>query len=276
MNIFEYQNYRLYLKDFYEEQKSIHKGFSYRSFSAKAGINASAFLYYIIQGKRNLTQSSILKISQAIGHSKEESEYFENLVYFNQAQTITEKTLYYNNVLSVRKPLEINKIGKEQYEYYATWFNSVIRELITFYPFSGNYAKLAEFISPPITPKQAQQSVELLEKLGFIERDTDGLYHQTSSIIAVHPKPIDSYIITKFQQEMLKKALESYDRFDVHNVLGASTTFSISKATFELMKSRIREFRRELAALANIDTAPDQVFQLTVNFFPVSGSHKNA
>ena len=45
INIFEYQNYRLYLKDYYQEQKSTKKYFSYRYFSKKAGINAPAFLY---------------------------------------------------------------------------------------------------------------------------------------------------------------------------------------------------------------------------------------
>ncbi len=60
-------------------------------FSEKAGISAPSFLFYVISGKRNLTQSTILKISQAIGLSGEEADYFEALVFFNQATSIKEK-----------------------------------------------------------------------------------------------------------------------------------------------------------------------------------------
>ena len=47
-NIYQYQDYRQYLRDYYREQKQAKRNFSYRYFSEKAGINASAFLYYVI------------------------------------------------------------------------------------------------------------------------------------------------------------------------------------------------------------------------------------
>jgi len=68
-DIFEFQNFRTYLKAYYDEQKALKRNFSYRYFSEKAGVNTPSFLYYVIENKRNLTESSVLKISQAIGHS---------------------------------------------------------------------------------------------------------------------------------------------------------------------------------------------------------------
>ena len=119
INIFEYQNHRLYLKDYYEEQKKTTKYFSYRYFSKKAGINAPAFLYYVINNKRNLTKKSIAKISLAIEHNREEAEYFENLVFFNQADTIAEKTMYYSRIVETRKHIDIAVIDKDRYEFYS-------------------------------------------------------------------------------------------------------------------------------------------------------------
>lgn len=275
MNIFEYQDYRLYLKDYYENEKSIKKGFSYRYFSIKAGINSSAFLYYIIIGKRNLTKSSILKISRAIGHTREEADYFENLVYFNQADTILEKTAWYNKIIDSRRPIDIKTIGKELFEYYGKWYHSVLREVVTIFNFKDDFAKLGAFLQPPITAKQARESIALLERFGFIERDGEGLYHQTNNLISVHPKPIDSYMIEKFQMEMLELAMKSYQTMEIRDRLGSSTTMSISRETFELIKNRTREFRRELANLATIDTAPDRTYQLTINLFPVCRSTDN-
>jgi uncharacterized protein (TIGR02147 family) len=270
INLFEYQNYRTYLRDYYEEQKRTKRYFSYRYFSQKAGINASAFLYYVIENKRNLTKKSIAKISAGIGHSDEERDYFENLVFFNQANTITEKTMYYNKIIATRRPIDLKTIDIHQYAFYSVWHHSVIRELVTFFDFKGDYRLLAGMLIPKITGKQAQESIALLERLGFIERDENGLYHQTDALIGVKPSASEAFIVEKFQMEMLQVALKAYDAIPRPDRMSAATTFSISKETFNLFVQKTREFRKELLVLARLDTDPQQVFQFTFNLFPIS------
>lgn len=269
INLFEYQNYRDYLRAYYNEQKAAKKSFSYRSFSKKAGIQAPSFLFYVIEGKRNLTKNSLLKISEAIGHTREEADYFENLVFFNQADNIHDKTLYYSRIVEVRKPFDIQIIPLDRYEYYSTWYHSVIREVVTFLDFRDNYAKLGAALRPQINAKQARASIALLEKLGFIERDQQGLYHQTSNVIGVHPAPSDTFIVEKFQMEMLQVALRSYEDIPIYERMSSSTTFSISEETFKLFKMKTREFRKELAEIARLDSSQECVYQLTMNLFPV-------
>ena len=65
-NIYEYSDYRKFLHDYYEENKKKKPYFSYRYLSKKAGINASAFFKYVIEGKRGLTKSSIMKTIQPL------------------------------------------------------------------------------------------------------------------------------------------------------------------------------------------------------------------
>jgi uncharacterized protein (TIGR02147 family) len=270
VNLFEYQNYRDYLKAYYNEQKSLKKAFSYRSFSKKAGIQAPSFLFYVIEGKRNLTKNSLLKISGAIGHTREEADYFENLVFFNQSENIHDKTLYYSRIVEVRKPFDIQMVATDRYEYYSTWYHSVIREIVTFFNFHDNYTQLGASLIPPITGKQARESIMLLEKLGFIERDGQGLYHQTSNVIGVHPIPAETFIVEKFQMEMLQVALKAYERTPIYDRMSSSTTFSISDETFKLFKLKAREFRKELAEIARLDASQERVYQLSMNLFPVS------
>lgn len=269
-NLFEYQNYRTYLKDYYAEQKSTIKRFSYRYFSEKAGVNSPSFLYYVIENKRNLTGSSILKISQAIGHTREEADYFENLVFFNQAKTITEKTHFYSKIIEIRRPLDIQTIEADRYEYYTRWYHSVIREVVTFYDFKSDFEKLAAFLVPSITPREAQHSIFLLEQLGFLERDEQGLYHQTNNLILGRPEPVQMFQIARFQQEMLQMAITAYDTIPVSQRMSTSTTLSVSTKTIDLFKMRIRELQRDLMEIARMDDEQEQAVQITINLFPVS------
>lgn len=271
-NLFEHENYREYLRQYYIEQKSLKKSFSYRIFSQKAGISTSSFLFHVIEGKRNLTKASAIKVSTAIGHDREEAEFFENLVFFNQAQTIIEKTRYYSRLLEIRKPIDIAIIPKNRYEYYSTWYHSVIREVITLFNFKDEFERLGSFLVPPIGGSEAKKSITLLEKLGFIAPDADGFYRQTQNLINVKVGTREAFIIEKFQMQMLEIALKAYNFIPVHKRMSSSTTLSISAETFELFKLRLREMQHQLMEISRLDSHPSTVYQLSVNLFPISRS----
>jgi uncharacterized protein (TIGR02147 family) len=274
-NLFEYQNYRAFLRDYYNEQKTKKRNFSYKKFSEDAGIAAPSFLFYVIDGQRNLTKSTVIKVSNAIGLNREESEYFEHLVFFNQARTIVEKTRYYSNLVEIRKPFNIEKVEKDRWEYYSSWYHSVIREVVTFFDFQDDFGRLGAFLLPPVSAHDAKKSIQLLERLGFIEQDSAGLYHQTQNLIRVQTGTVDAFIIERFQMEMLQVVMKAYGRVPVKDRMCISTTFSISKESFELFKMRLRELQNQLMEIARIDDKPSISYQLTMNLIPVSQSADN-
>jgi uncharacterized protein (TIGR02147 family) len=271
-NLYEYQDFRAYLHDFYNEQKALKRNFSYKRFSQKAGISAPSFLFYVVRGKRDLTKSTVTKLSGAIGLTREEAEYFEYLVFFNQARTVADKTLYYGKLVEVRKPLDVGTIEKDRWEFYGAWYHSVIREVVTFLDFQDDFARLGAFLVPPINAREAKNSVGLLQRLGFIEKDSHGLYHQTENLIQAHAGTPDAFILERFQKEMLGAVLKTYDLTPVTSRMCMSTTFSISKESFELFKMRLREIHNQLMEMARIDDHPSTTYQLTMNFVPLSQS----
>ena len=93
-SIFEYDNYRTYLKDVYEFHKKSNKKYSYRYFARMAGFQSSNFMMLVIDGKRNLALPSIEMFAKALKLNKEDADYFRNLVLFNQAGTFEEKDAY--------------------------------------------------------------------------------------------------------------------------------------------------------------------------------------
>jgi uncharacterized protein (TIGR02147 family) len=270
VNVSDFQNFREYLKEYYLQQKASVKSFSYRAFAEKANLRTSSFLYDVIQGKKNLTKSTVIKVSDAIGHKRDDAIYFEYLVFFNQAKTINEKNYFYQKLLEIKRPVLIENIEKSRYEFYESWYHSVIRELVTFLNFDNDFSKLGKTLISPISEREAKRSVELLQRLGFIELTKDGTFHQTDNLINAKPSMIDMLIIQKFQIAMLEHAIKSYDQVDIYERISTSTTFSISDKTFDLIKIRTREFQRDVMELASIDNEPDSVYQMTINIFPMS------
>ena len=124
-------------------------------------MNSSAFFKYVIEGKRNLSKGTLLKTCLAFGLKDKEAEYFENLVFFNQAKTVKEKNLYFDRLTRLRGDYDVKRVEERQYAYYSQWYHSAVRELLAMAKPGGDAKAIAQALLPAISPKQAQDSVDL-------------------------------------------------------------------------------------------------------------------
>ncbi|MBN1130894.1 MAG: TIGR02147 family protein [Chitinispirillaceae bacterium] len=282
LSVFDYTDYRRYLADFYKEQKLATKAFSYRYFAKKAGINSVGLYKDVVEGRQNLGRALIFKFSAAMRHTKKEAEYFENLVFFNEAATVDERTLFFERMMSCQGS-KARLVETTKYEYYQKWYYSAIRALISIGRFGDSEADcrtIAATLNPRIRPEEAKKALAILERLGFIEKNRDGAFVLTSSAITTGPlKPEASMTALKvisFQKEMTALANGSLDRFGVENVNLSTLTLGISAATMTAIKEELAAVRNKIATLAEQEREPDRVFQLNMQFFPLSDTRKGA
>ena len=85
-SVFEYLDYRVYLKDFYEEKKSHQSFFSYRLFGNKVGVDPS-YLAKVFLKVRHIADESVGSFISFCGLKEKEAEYFEALVHFIKAKS---------------------------------------------------------------------------------------------------------------------------------------------------------------------------------------------
>ncbi len=267
--IYTYSDYRKFIHDYYIYRKTLNKSFTYRNLSSLAGINSSGFYPLIVQGKRNLTKATVKKTAEALSLNPLETEYFANLVWFNQSKSFKMKNAYFDKLIELLQKKDIHVITEDQHDIFSEWYHTVIRELVVCREFNDDYRKLGTMLKPEITAKQARESVELLLRLGFLKNE-NGKFIQTSPVITTG-HDLKSHLVINYQVKMLKLALEAFDRFGPDDLLSnSSTTFRISKETYELFKLKNRDHRQELLSIANADNGADQVYQLNINMFPVS------
>jgi uncharacterized protein (TIGR02147 family) len=272
-NLLQYSDYRLFLREVYETRKAANANFSYRYLSQKAGINSSAFYKHVMDGERNLTKSTILKTCAALNLKDRDAEYFENLVFFNQAKTIKEKNLYFDHLTRLRGNYETRRVREDQFAFYGAWHHSAVRELLGCLRFRGDYAQLAKRLTPAISEEQAKESVALLARLGLAKKDAQGRWRQADPVLTTGGQ-VDAQSVIGFQRKMLELASEALDKSRPPERLMSSTTFGISEETFALFRKKIRELKSELLELARLDGKPTRVYQLNLNLFPLSAAEK--
>ncbi len=279
-DIYSYSDYRQYLKDHYERNKAVHPGFSYRFLAEKAGINSAPYFKFVIEGKRNLSKKTILKTCIALKLKDKEAEYFEHLVFFNQAKTADEKSIYFDKLISLQRYRNIPRIKNDQMEYFAEWHHCVIRELVCMSDFSAgpgaaavangtiDFARLGKLLNPPIPPTKAEASLKLLQDLGFLKREK-GRYVQTDPVLTTGPGVQDFQVI-RYQIRMMQLAIEAFERCRAEERMISSSTMGVSRTTFERVVKKVRDFRAHLAEMVSQDENPERVYQLTISMIPLS------
>lgn len=268
INLFEYLNYRDFLKDAYEERHAVDWRFSHRYIAEKAGFDASMF-NKILQGKRNLTARLVSVFADVFCNDDREKKYFADMVAFNQAKNHSESRQYLEKLVAT-KECKVEDVAKDQFEYFDNWYHAVIRELVTFYPYVGDDAALGLMVRPPITASQVKSSIALLERLSMIRKNPEtGFYEQTQGLISSGSESY-STAVNSYIQQNLTVAQDAMDRFgrDERNL--STLAFGCDEDTYKELVEMVRRFRREILAKVGQCQKPNRVFQLGMQLFPLS------
>jgi uncharacterized protein (TIGR02147 family) len=268
VSIYDYTDYRLYLRDYYEEQKAKNPAFSYRYFARKAGFNSSGLYKDIVDGRTGITRSLILRFATAMKLSPKQQEYFETMVYFNEARTVEEKKLYFERLMKYHNSKAF-RVDARQYEYYSKWYYIAVRELLAIGNFKDDYAAIAQALNPSIRQDHARKAIEVLKKLGLIQKDKGGYYRAVDKILTTG-SDIKSLAIANFQKNMMDMAKEAIDRHPVEHRNISTVTFSVSQETYTEIKAELDACRKRILGMVDRSENEDRVCQLNMQLFPLS------
>lgn len=268
MNIFNYQNFRLFLGDFINHMKDKEKGFSQRAILKKMGISSTGFLANVISGRNNLTEKQASSLGDILCLKKKEKEYFETLVLFTQAKTINDKNKYFEKMIQIHKS-KFRKLSKDQMSLFSKWHYAVIRDIIALTKFSGDYKALAKMVKPKINESQAKKAIEMLEKIDLIKKDSQGIYHPHKGTVTTGDE-VKSLHVSNFLIETINKAQLSMDNTKPQERDISALTLKVSESKMREIKSEIKMFRKKLLQMAEQDENKNCVYQCNINFFPVS------
>ena len=273
-DIYSYNDFKLYLRDYQIERYKVDPTFTKTTASKLLGMpNTRSIFNEVISGRRKLTPSLIDRFVKLLESGTDESNYFRTLVRYNQADSVVDKELYFEQLLEVNKSPHIT-LSKETYHYFNEWHNIVIRALLDIIDISDNCSSLVLRILPEITVQQAQKSIELLERLGLIKRNEQGFYKPTDKVIAT-PEYIQNELLHKYQMRCLKAAYELASLESNQPSHLSTNMISISEKGYKQLQKEIDKFRAKVRSVLQKDQDPaESIYQICIAAMPVSRKEK--
>lgn len=266
--IFEYTDYRLYLRDFYEYTKQSKPYYSFRFIASRVGINPG-FIFRLMSGKVHLGLKKIEIFADLINLSGRQRDYFVELVRLGRAKRNEDIQECLKRLQSIRG-VQFTTIADDQLEFFGKWYHMAMRSLLSIYPFDGkNYRRLGAMLIPPLTADEARESVNLLTRLGLVHHGPDGIFKVINMFISTKEK-WSSTAIHQYQKSSIELSLKSLEDLskDMRDI--STLTFTFSKKQMETLKERLQEIRQEILMLSQDSPDEDCVMQLNLQLFPAA------
>lgn len=203
---------------------------------------APAYLKHIIDGKRNLSPEMSHRFGQGMGLDSKQQDYFELLVRFNHAQSLEEKSLYFEG-LRKRRHQSLRAMGlAEAASLLSHWYVVVIKELVVVLN-TDSSTKIQDAIRKKLPLPLIEKVVEDLKALSWIQFE-DGRWQSSSHHIRF-PDEIKSYVVRSFHHQMLEIAQEALEDEIGEREFGAAV-FTFPKERWPELKAKIKELQSEL------------------------------
>lgn len=270
--IFDYTDYRAYLRDYYARQKQVDAKFSHRYFAKQAKFKSPGFLKMVMEGRRNVSTQMAHAFAKAMKLDRKRAAYFETLVLYTQASDPVEKNERLDKLLLLRPGKTAQGLQGDQLKYYSSKKDYVIiREMVALPHFREDPKWIAQQLIPPIDPHEAREAIEVLSRLKLLKRDESGrLRHSDASLATSHD--VDSPEVFEFQRAMINNARNALVLFspDLRDISSMTVPLPLSK--LEAVKGMLRDCQMQILRYINEsdENSFDGVFQFNFQCFPVT------
>tara|TARA_Y100001954_G_scaffold89344_1_gene97893 strand:+ start:17067 stop:17909 length:843 start_codon:yes stop_codon:yes gene_type:complete len=272
INIFAFDNYRDFLKAFYEYKKSLNSRYSYRVFCNKAGISSTSYLNMIMHGKRNLTQKSIPKFVKGLSLKGNEKKYFENLVLYNQSTDQELRSEYFQRLLFLRsEKFDVYKLGYNQHAFLSKWYAVAIYEFLDTKNNCHSAKLIADKLKGGVTEEDVKESLTLLKKLGLIKKDPSKGYVKINASLETVDDNILNDAKFNYHKSMIDLTKESLEDSPVYELRELSAlTFAVDSEKLPEIIKKMKSLIRDVNKVTSKGKYKDKVYQLNLSLFGLS------
>lgn len=269
--IYNYYDARKYLRDYRDARKKIDEGFTNLYICFELGQkNSKGYFNNVINGRVRIGSTLVDRFIKLLNLKGDEQNYFRLLVQYTQARTPEERDTLFEQLMRSSK-IEGKELSLQVAQFYGEWYHPIIRALMDICDFTGeNFAVLRDRMITPISLPQLKHSIKLLDDLGLIRKNEEGIYRPTDAVITSGSgSDIDREILLRFQEKTLNHGRDVVINSDVKPQKITTMTISVSKKTYETIQDRMTQLKHEIRALAQNDAGDSEnLYQVAMHLYP--------
>jgi uncharacterized protein (TIGR02147 family) len=268
IDIFEYDDYHLFLRDWVEWRRKRRASFSYQELANRAGLRSRSSLRLVAVEGREIQSATAARLGGAMGLDEAELDYFLALVVYNNAKDPMEKQLLLRRVSDRKRPSGHGRISAEHFSLFRSWYILPVWEIATSDLFDGDLASLGDHIDPVISSEEAREAIEVLLGMDLIERTGDR-FRKKKSVLLTQDR-VKSATIREYQRQTLELVPRALERFTPEARFIGTMTIGLDGEGWGRLNALIEEFKQKLVQISSSIATVDRVYQMNMQAFPLT------
>lgn len=268
-SIYDYNDFRRFLQDYQKARVAADSEFSRINICRMLGLpNSRSYFSDVIKGKK-VTTTFINRFEKVLGLKHLEAKFFRILVRYNQAESLEDREMYFEQLIMLNKsPKTI--LAKKAFEYYKDVTHSIVRALLDIYDCRDDFKALGRLAAPQLSAAEVKRSIHLCERLGLIRCNSLGYYKPVAKNLSTGPYEND-VIIRHYQLKCLEAAKNALMNTCNQPQTISTKLVSVSAAGYKLIEKRYQAFMAEISSIIHKDCHPaDRVYHLDLQLYPAS------
>ena len=273
-SIFDYLDFRDYLKDAYSYKKAMNPRFSENAFVLAAGFgkNSRGYLGLVIKGKRNLTPKSIIGFSRALDLSAQEAMFFENMTLFCQAEDEKEKVYYFER-LKISAQGENSKpmaLLDSHLRFLNEWHLVVLREMISLADFKEDIDWIHKRLCGKISKAKITEGLDDLLNLELIKRDQSGKLVQCDATLLFKDGKDNFKNTANLHKDFAQRASQAMTELPYDKRAAQLITLGIPRSKFEPLRKEMQEMTELLLKKYGHESNSQEIVQIGIQLLHVT------
>lgn len=268
--LYEYSDYRAFLRDFYRMKKSASPlSFSFRIFSQRAGLKSPNYLKMVMDGTRNLSGAMTSRFAEALKLTSRQKSFFEVLVGFSQAKNPEQRKTFFDRMLEFREFHRAHHLLSEQMELLSNWHYVAIREMVQLVDFAEDPQKISRGLFDSVGPKEVAQAIRVLLRLKLLKRNAKKKLELSEEHLST-PEHLTEVTAFHFHRQMLELAHKALNLSSDRRFV-SSLTFPLASSYLKPLQDKIFDFLGELQTwLSTLESKGEEIQQLNFQLFPLT------
>lgn len=265
-DLFDFLDYREFLREAFEQRKAVNAAFSYRMLADKIGLHASR-IHRVLARESHIAPDQIDAFAKAFALRGVKARYFECLVRHAKAKTPSESQVWLSKLAELRG-VASRGLKRPEHGIFREWYFIPLRCMLHTGRFKDEWPLLAASLTPAIRPEQVRLAVESMEKMGLVERGADGFWRAREAHLAAEGAQPGS-ALRAWHHSMLRLAGEAVERFPKAMRHHGTLTVGVDAAGADAVVDILRECRGRIRGISDSTRCPDRILHLGMQLFPV-------
>jgi uncharacterized protein (TIGR02147 family) len=258
--ILEADSAKTFLLEELSKKKRINPRYSQRAFARHLNMSPGE-LSEVLNGRRNLSLRSAVRVAEALGLNETETKHLMQLTQIEKASKLGKEKIF----TAKKAKGESAQLTQDMFHVVSDWYCFAILNLADTQDFRWDIPWIAKRLG--ITRAEVRTAIERLERIGLVENN-EGYRHVTKDFV-LSESATPSEAIRNYHRQMLHKSLHSLDfqRVNQRDITGIG--FAVDVKNVESLKKDIADFQDQMISKYSKGKR-NEVYHIEVSLFQVT------